>query len=317
MKRYAITKSYTINPLFVEAYNNLGIAFYTKGMLAEAIENYGIALVLKPDFAEAYVHLGIVYQNQGNLDKAEECFRDALKIKPDCVFCYSNLLFSMNYNNRHDTQSLFAEHARFSKQIIEPLSFVATCHTNERDPNRKLRIGYVSPDFRRHAVSYFIEPVIIEHNREHFEVFCYSNSLKHDEVTKRIQEHADQWRNIVGISDEDVTGLIRKDKIDILVDLAGHTADNRILVFARKPAPIQISWIGYLATTGLSTMDYKIVDNYTDPPGKTEQFHTENLIRLPESFLCYLPDRDAPMLATFQPFQRGISLLVHLTISQK
>ena len=298
-------KATQINPLFVEAYNNLGIAFYTKGMLDEAIENYGIALVLKPDFAEAYVHLGIVYQNQGNLDKAEECFRDALSIKPDCVFCYNNLLFSMNYNHRYDTRSLFAEHVRFSKQIIDPLSFVAPCHTNERDPDRKLRIGYVSPDFRRHPVSSFTGPAIIEHDRKHFEVFCYSNSSKHDETTQSIQENSDHWRNIVGISDEDVTALIQKDKIDILVDLTGHTADNRILVFAQKPAPVQISWIGYLATTGLSTMDYKIADHYTDPAGETEQFYTEKLLRLPESFLCYLPDKDAPDVGKLPAFSAG------------
>jgi protein O-GlcNAc transferase len=301
-------KAIQINPMFVEAYNNLGIALYTKGMLDEAIENYGIALVLQPDFVEAYVHLGTVYQNKGNLDKAEEYFRKALEIKPDCVFCYSNLLFSMNYNCRHDAQTVAAEHLRFRKHIIEPLSFVTTYHTNERDPNRKLRIGYVSPDFRRHPVSYFSAPVIIQHNREHFEIFCYSNSPTHDEVTQRIQEHADQWRYIVGISDEDVTELIQRDKIDILVDLAGHTADNRILVFAKKPAPIQISWIGYLATTGLSTMDYKIADNYTDPTGKTEEFYTEKLLRLPESFLCYLPDRDAPEVGRLAALSAG-----HLT----
>ena len=126
-----------------------------------------------------------------------------------------------------------------------------------------------------------------------------------DEVTKRIQEYADQWRNIVGMSDEDVSELIRKDKIDILVDLAGHTAGNRILLFARKPAPVQVSWIGYLATTGLSTMDYKIVDDYTDPTGKTEQFYTEKLIRLPESFLCYLPDKDSPEVGIFPALLTG------------
>jgi predicted O-linked N-acetylglucosamine transferase (SPINDLY family) len=200
----------------------------------------------------------------------------------------------MNYNCRYDAQTLAAEHLKFGKQIIEALSFDTPSYNNQRILNRRLRIGYVSPDFRRHPVTYFIEPVIIAHNREHFEVLCYSNSLKHDEVTIRIQEHADQWHNIVGMSDDEVTELIRRHEIDILVDLTGHTASNRILVFARKPAPIQISWIGYLATTGLSTIDYKIVDNYTDPPGKTERFYTEKLRRLPESFLCYLPDKDSP-----------------------
>ena len=115
--------------------------------------------------------------------------------------------------------------------------------------------------------------------------------LVSDDVTRRIQGYADHWQSIVGMSDEKVAELIRKDNIDILIDLAGHTAKNRMLLFARKPAPIQVSWIGYLATTGLSTIDYKIVDNYTDPIGMTEQFYTEKLIRLPESSLCYLPDQ--------------------------
>jgi predicted O-linked N-acetylglucosamine transferase (SPINDLY family) len=211
----------------------------------------------------------------------------------------------MNYSSKYDAQTLASEYLKFAKQIIEPLSLDTIIHTNERIPARKLKIGYVSPDFRRHAVAYFIEPVIIAHNHEYFEVFCYSNSVKHDEVTKRIQAHADQWRNIVGMSDEQVTELIRKDGIDILADLAGHTAYNRILVFARKPAPIQVSWIGYLATTGLSTMDYKIVDNYTDPLGLTEQFYTENLMRLPESFLCYLPDRASPEIGPLPAMSTG------------
>jgi protein O-GlcNAc transferase len=298
-------KAIELSPNFTEAYTNLGIALDLMGSLSESIRSHAHALLLRPDFVEAYSNLGNAYESQGNLDKAEECYRKALIIKPNCSFCFSNLIFSMNYSSRYDAQTLASEHLRFNKQIIEPLSFETIGYTNERIPSRSLRIGYVSPDFRRHAVAYFIEAVISTHNREHFDVFCYSNSLRHDEVTKRIKEKADQWRNIVGLSDEDVTELIQKDKIDILVDLAGHTADNRMLVFARKPAPIQISWIGYLATTGLSTMDYKIVDSYTDPPGKTEQLYTEKLLRLPESFLCYLPDKDSPEVRPLPALSTG------------
>ena len=298
-------KALQINPNFADAYNDLGIALYLKGSLSESIESYSHALILKSDHVEAYSNLGNTYQYQGNLDKAEECYREALRIKPDFASCYSNLLLSMNYDNRYDAQTIASEHLKFAKQIIEPLSFNTIIHTNERIPARKLKIGYVSPDFRRHPVAYFIEPVIISHNREYFEVFCYSNSLKHDEVTKRIQDHADQWRNIAGMSDERVTELIRKDNIDILVDLAGHTDRNRILVFARKPTPIQVSWIGYCATTGLSTIDYRIADSYTDPVGMTEQFYSEELIRLSESFSCYLPAPDSPDIGILPSLTSG------------
>jgi len=298
-------KAIQLNPNFAVTHTNLGVALYLKGRLSESIESHSQALLLKPDFAEAYLNLGHAYKSQGNLDKAVECFRNALMLNPNYLVCYSDLIFLMNYSSRYDAQTLVSEHLRFSRQIIEPLCFGTITYTNERTFGRRLRIGYVSPDFRRHAVAYFSEPVIMAHNREQFEIFCYSNSLRHDEVTKRIQEKADQWRNIVGMSDKNVTELIQKDKIDILMDLAGHTADNRILVFARKPAPIQVSWIGYLATTGLSTIDYKIADNYTDPLGQTEQFYTEHLIRLPESFLCYLPDRASPEVGPLPALSTG------------
>jgi predicted O-linked N-acetylglucosamine transferase (SPINDLY family) len=298
-------KAININPKFDRAYYNLGTALKEKWEIDDAIANYQKAIRLNPHLAEAYNNLGLALQDQGKVEEAEKYYRHGLRLKPDFPLCHSNLLLLMNYNSRHNPKSVFAEHLQFAKNIAEPLYPSNLQYPNDPSPSRRLKIGYVSPDFRRHAVSYFSEPVITEHNREHFEVFCYSNNAIYDEVTQRIQENADQWRNIVGISDKDVTELIQNDKIDILVDLAGHTADNRILVFAQKPAPIQISWIGYLATTGLSTMDYKIADNYTDPLGKTEQFYTEKLLRLSESFLCYLPDRDAPDVGKLPALSAG------------
>ena len=168
-----------------------------------------------------------------------------------------------------------------------------------------MRIGYVSPDFKRHSVAYFIEPVLTAHNREEYEIFCYSDVVVPDRVTERIRSAADQWRPIAGFSDEKAAELIRRDGIDLLVDLTGHTARNRMLLFARKPAPVQITWIGYPSTTGLSAMDYKIVDRYTDPPGMTEQFYTEKLIRMPASFLCYAPDRNSPEIGVLPGLSTG------------
>jgi protein O-GlcNAc transferase len=287
------------------AYNNLGTILQEKGELNEAITCYKNALKLNLDYDNAHVNLGSALLEMGKLDEAESCYRRVIQRRPNNLLPFENLLNTMLYKSRCDAQTIFSEHLKFAKCYAEPLSAAIVPHSNERTTNRRLKIGYVSPDFRKHAVAYFFEPVIIAHDREHFEIFCYSNGLLDDEVTKSIQNHTNQWRSILEKSDEEAAELIRKDEIDILVDLAGHTAKNRILLFARKPAPVQISWIGYLATTGLSTIDYKIADNYTDPPGETEHFYTENLIRLPESFLCYLPVRDSPAIGSLPALSTG------------
>jgi protein O-GlcNAc transferase len=289
----------------VFAYNNLGTILQEKGELNEAIACYKNALKLNPDYDNAYTNLGSAFLETGQLDEAEACYRSVIQRRPNYLVPFQNLLNTMLYKSRYNIQTAFSEHLKFAKCYAEPLSAAIIPHSNERTTNRRLKIGYVSPDFRKHAVAYFIEPVIIAHNREHFEIFCYSNGFLYDEVTKSIQNHTNQWRSIIEMSDEEATELIRKDEIDILIDLAGHTARNRILLFARKPAPIQISWIGYLATTGLSTIDYKITDNFTDPPGEMEYFYTENLIRLPDSFLCFLPDKDSPAIGTLPALSAG------------
>jgi protein O-GlcNAc transferase len=287
-------KALQLNPNLADAYNNLGNVMQKQNAFDKALGHYHRALVLNPDFIEALVNLGNMLRDFGQQDEAEKCYRQALKIRPDCSFCYENLLFLMQYHARYDSQTIFLEHLKFAKQFEGPLHSTVLPHTNERIAGRRLRVGYISPDFRRHPVASFIEPILAAHTRKNFEVFCYSDVPRPDEITARIKGYADQWRDITGMHDDKLAELIRKNDIDILVDLAGHTAHNRLLLFARKPSPVQVSWIGYPATTGLSSMDYKIVDSYTDPPGMTERFYTEKLIRMPESFLCYLPERDSP-----------------------
>jgi protein O-GlcNAc transferase len=298
-------KALQLNPSLDEAYGRIGLALQEKEQFDDAINAYQKSLALNPSNVLAYYGLATIFKEKGQVNDAINAYSKSLQLLPSNTFVYFNFLFTINYSSQYTSQDIFSEHLKFAKLYAEPISSSVTPYTNKRIPIRRLKIGYVSPDFRKHAVSYFIEPILVAHKREHFEVFCYSNSLEHDEVTKRIQVYSDQWHNIVGMSDDEVAGLIRRDEIDILVDLAGYTANNRILLFARKPAPIQISWIGYLATTGLSTMDYKIVDNYTDPIGKTEQFHTEKLMRLPESFLCYLPDKDSPEVGPLPALSTG------------
>ncbi|MBM4137690.1 MAG: tetratricopeptide repeat protein [Nitrospira sp.] len=289
-------KALQLNPDLLYAYNNLGNIYKEMGRFDEAIEYFHLAINHNPNYVIAFLNLGGVLKDLGRIEEAEIYYRQALQIKPDCSYCYDGLLFLMNFTTNYDSQTVFSEHLNFAKHCAEPLSSKILPHTNNSSTSRPLRIGYVSPDFRLHSVGYFIEPVISAHNREDFEIFCYSSVPAEgvDEVTERIMSCSSQWRDIADMSDDAVAELIRKDRIDILIDLAGHTGYNRLLLFARKPAPVQASWIGYPNTTGLATIDYKIVDRYTDPPKMTEQFYTEKLIRLPECFLCYLPHRDSP-----------------------
>jgi predicted O-linked N-acetylglucosamine transferase (SPINDLY family) len=299
------SKALELNPNSAITYYNLAISFEGKVQLDEAITSYQKALQLNPDFAESCGNLGNVLHETGHPDEAEECYRRAVRIKPDFLSCYSNFLLALNYNARNEAHTIFSEHLLFAKQHEDVLSASIMPHGNDRTPDRRLRIGYVSPDFKQHSVAYFMEPVLIAYERKHFETYCYANSNAEDEVTNRLKKSSDYWRNVADMSDLQIAELIRDDAIDILVDLAGHTANNRMLVFARKPAPVQVSWIGYPTTTGLSSMDYKIVDSYTDPPGMTEHFYTEKLIRLPDCFLCYLPDPDSPDIGNLPAIENG------------
>ncbi len=294
-----------INPASAEVCYSLGNIFRDKQCFDDAIFYYRKAIEIEPGNSLVYNNLAILLKDTGALNAAEDCLRKAIEKDPSCFVYYSNLLFLRNCNSKYDAQGILNEHLQFGEIFAEPLSSSIVRQGSRHVKNNRLRIGYVSPDFKFHSVAFFIEPILAEHNREHFEIFCYSDWPFPDKVTKRIQEHVRQWRNIAGMADKDVYNLIRKDEIDILVDLAGHASSIRILLFARKPAPVQVSWIGYPATTGLSTMDYKIVDNYTDPQGMTDQYYTEKLIRMPESFLCYLPDKDSPAVGDLPALLSG------------
>lgn len=295
----------SIDPLHIVALNNLGHVLQDKGQFHDAILCYKKALLISPERADTHSSLGNAYFNLGKLDKSEDFFRNALKIKPDFLYAYSYLLLSINCNPRYDGRSICFEHIKFAMDFAEPLYPDSPAYTNTRTGTRRLRIGYLSPDFKKHPVSFFIEPVLISHNRESFDIFCYSDVEAEDEVSIRMKKYVHKWQKIAHMSDTEVYDLIKKDEIDILVDLAGHTLRNRMLLFARKPAPVQVNWVGYPATTGLSSMDYKIVDQYTDPVGLTEHLYTEQLIRFPECFLCYLPDKDTPAVGELPRLSTG------------
>ena len=298
-------KAFALKPHNFEAYNNLGIVLLEQERLEEAAVNYRKALTIKPDSVEALGDLGVVLTKQGRMEEAVASYQKALNIKPDNAKIHSNLLLSLNYFSNIPKKVIYDESIRWDHQHAKKIMREEPVYTNKKKSARKLKIGYVSPDFRAHPVACFFEPLLNAHNKENFEIFCYSNVTTPDNVTCRLKANADNWLSIVGKSDEEVSKQIRRDGIDILIDLAGHTANNRLLVFAYKPAPIQITWLGYPNTTGMRTMDYRFTDDIADPLGESDDLHSEELIRLESGFLCYPGNESAPDKLVLPCLERG------------
>jgi protein O-GlcNAc transferase len=294
-------KALEIRPDLAQAHNNLGLALKELGKFSEAIACYRKALEIKPDSAETLSNLGQVLKSQGKLSEAIECDRLALSYKPMDPAMHSNLLLTMQYTETLAQSEIFSEHLHFAQKFEAPLKPDWPVHHNTADAQKRLRIGYVSPDFRRHSVAYFIEPILHNHDKSKVEVFCYYNHFANDSFTDRIKSVADHWIPCINLSDQQLAERILRDGIDILVDLAGHTAQNRLPAFARKPAPIQATYIGYPATTGMSSIDYRLTDTYVDPPGMTEQFNVEHLWRLPEIYCCYRAPENSPNVIDHPP----------------
>ncbi len=297
-------------PDYAQAHNNLGVTLIEQSRCEEAVACYRRAVRLQPDYAEAFLNLANAYKIDGRLDLAIACYRRSVELQPDNAVFHSYLLFALNYHPAYSPQAIFEEHLNWARRhggnekgtrIFSPI--VAAVLDDSLDgekksvpfslpffpPDRRLRLGFVSADFRRHVMGYFSEAVLRALDRRRFEVFCYANVAWEDDLTRRIEALADGYRSISALSDDQATETIRRDKIDILIDLSGHTGGNRLPVFARKPAPIQVAHFGYQGSTGLAAMDYRISDPYADPPGMTEPYHTEQLLRLPESLWCYPP----------------------------
>ncbi len=287
-----LRRAVAIDPNFTEAHYNLGNSYSDMGRLDEARSSFERTLAIKPDHAPALINLGNVYLYQGMLAKALGYFNEALSLRPDKDLSHNNKLLALNYVYPAAAAELLAAHRRFGAQF-ETAFKPWPAHTNSRDPERRLKVGYVSADFRLHSVAFFMEPLLAHHDKRAVEVYCYYNHTLQDAVNERLQAHADHWIPCKDLSDAELAARIQADGIDILVDLTGHTRGNRLLVFARKPAPVQVTYLGYPATTGLSAIDYRLVTADTDPPG-AEAWHSERLYRLPRSLWCYRPSPDMP-----------------------
>lgn len=291
------------HPHAAVAHHYLGIAFQQADQHAPATAAFRRALELDPEYAHAMSSLGAAELRSGHRDEAVAWFRKSLERRPDLHESHSNLLFILSNDENLSPEQLFAEHVEWGRRHgAVPDRF--TRWQGTRDPNRKLRIGYVSPDLRDHAVARFIEPVLQHHDHDQFEVICYAQVYQVDEVTRRLQSLCDTWRSTCGLSYRQAAEMMHEDGVDILIDLAGHTAGNRLLSLAYRPAPIQVSWLGYPNTTGLDAIDYRLTSEIQDPTG-AESHHTECLVRLPGGTNCFAPPAHAPDVQPPPFVQRG------------
>ncbi len=268
---------------------NLGLCLQKLGRIEEACASYGQALARNPNHADAHNNLGNALFAQGLYEDGIACFEKSLASNPTNVAAHNNIIFGLHFCPEKDALAICEECRRFDRLHAEPLKKTILPHANDRSLERRLRIGYVSGDFSGHPVGRFLLPLLANHDRSGFEIFCYSSVKEVDAVTARCRELSECWRNVRHASDEELAHVIRAEQIDILVDLAMHAADSRLLVFARKPAPVQVSYLAYCSTTGLSAMDYRLTDPYLDPPGLNDRCYSEKSIRLPETYWCYQP----------------------------
>ena len=301
----AYHRAIQLRPSYAEAHSNLGNALKNQGGLEEAIAAYRRAIALKPDLADAHNNLGNALKDLGRVDEALACCRRAVELKPDFTEAASNSLLTLLYHPGYDAQALLAEHRLWAMRYADPLAAEIRYHQNDRAPERKLRVGYVSPDFRGHPVGYLLLPLFANHDRRQVEIVGYSDVRVPDALTAKLEALSDAWCISVGLSDRQLAERIRGDGIDILVDLALHTAGNRLLVFARKPAPVQVTMLGMPGTTGLETIDYRLTDPYFDPPGSRDGDYSEQSLRLPHTFWCYQPAADSPPVSPLPATKKG------------
>ncbi len=295
----------SLKPDFAEAHNSLGVFLQAEGRVDEAVAAYERATAFRPNFAEGFGNLATIYKDLGRVDEALEAVDRAIELNPHSGRDGGNRLITLHFRPESDAQSILAEHRRWASRHAEPLAAEIRPHQNDRTPGRRLRVGFLSPDFRSHPVGQLLGPLFTHHDRAAFEFIGYCDVRGADLVTAKLQGLADQWYNIVGLNDALLAERIRADRIDILVDLSLHTAANRMLVFARKPAPVQVTMLGMVSTTGLSTIEYRLTDAYLDPPGVSDADYTEQSIRLPHCFWCYEPTAGTPPVGALPALRNG------------
>jgi predicted O-linked N-acetylglucosamine transferase (SPINDLY family) len=300
--RLSFETAISIAPRYPRALSNLGATLADLGRLDEALAAFRRALELDPRLLEAHNNLGNAYRDRGRVDDALASYRRALEIDPGFIAAHQNLLYAAHFDPAATPETLLAAHREWSRRFAADLAPRDPRFDNDPNPDRRLRVGYVSPDLRTHPVGRFALPLFAHGDRSRFELHVYTDHRGADSLTDSLREHCHGWRITAGQSDGAVAELIRQDRIDVLVDLTMHLAGSRLLVFARRPAPVQITYLAYCSTTGLDAIDYRLTDPYLDPPQSGNDAYAERSIRLPATYWCYLPipaapDVDAPPAA--------------------
>lgn len=283
------------NPAFAQTLNNLGVVYTTSGRLSEAFEYLSRAATVAPTYAEAYNNLGWLFWDYGDLEQALRMYERCIELSPTSKNPSQNRLLALNYLHDVSPERVFQAHEAWAQRFCRDVGEPFAVWPNSKEPCKQLRIGYISPDFFNHSVSFFVHALLEHRNKDEFDVFLYSNSSREDEKTEVLKSLVpkDRWFRITGKPAFEVCELIRSHQIDILIELAGHTANNRLDVMALKPSPVQITYIGYNNTTGMGAIDYRIVDEIVDPLD-TQQPFSEELLRIPGCFLCYTPSAKLP-----------------------
>ncbi len=303
-----------LNSEYAEAYHNLGVIFYEQGMNDKAAKSYYQALAINPNYIESINNLGEFFITNTQFSKAEELFRKCLTIDSSFKLAWSNLLFGYNYHPNKTAEEIYAVYEEYEHKIAAPQRVHWQVHANSRDPSRRLKVGYVSPDFKEHSVSLFLEALLRNHNKNEVEIYAYAELKKEDEVTARYRGYVDHWVATTGMTDESLVECIRKDEIDILLDLAGHTSGNRLGVFALKPAPVSITWLGFGYTTGLKAIDYYLGNKVLLPIG-CEPLFSEIPWRLDETSLVYQAKEGMGAVSTLPALGNGYITFGTLTRS--
>lgn len=291
------TRALELRPDLMPARRNLAKILGNAHRYAAAVEQVRLVVAAQPDDADSFNNMGNALHAIGRVDEAIASYRTALSLRPDDPGARSNLLFALQFDPLTNAGLIQQEHAQWWERIEQPLVAQRKPHANVREPARKLRIGYVSPDFREHAAAFFIEPLLANHDHANFDIVCYSDAVRTDGVTTRLRRTADVWTDSHAFTDEQLADRVIADRIDLLVDLSVHTRGNRLRTFAMKPAPVQLSYLGYCGTSGVGAMDFRLTDAIVDPPGTSEAWSTEHLLRLPRTFCCYAAPSNAPPVA--------------------
>ncbi|MBI5912156.1 MAG: tetratricopeptide repeat protein [Betaproteobacteria bacterium] len=300
--RAAFAQALALRGEFIPARVNLGQLLQSEFRdYRQAAAHYRAALAADPGQGQARNNLALTLYERGLVGEAIACLRETLQRAPDDALAHEFMLFMSNALPQRDPDEWYAEHRLWGQRHADGLPRYAHAPAG---PARRLRIGYVSADLREHATAGFLRSILARHDPETFDIFCYSNSDEADALTQNLQRQAHCWRAIAGVDDARAAQLIHADAINILVDLSGHTRGNRLGVFARKPAPVQIGYLGYLNTSGMAAMDCRITDANADPPGVSDRLHSETLLRLPQTLWCYQPPEDAPSVTSL-PAQRN------------